>query len=106
MLPFFEDHYGNPSSGHWASTGAKAALESARGQVATVLGSHRDEIIFSYVRSGSGIYTRKKSEHSRALPNFRRSLRDVSVRTLLGRPENNLEGACIKRERGRESEGQ
>jgi cysteine desulfurase len=47
MLPFFEEHYGNPSSGHWSSIGAKAALETARARVATLLGCHEDEIIFT-----------------------------------------------------------
>ena len=47
MRPFLEDHYGNPSSGHWASTEAKAALETARGQVASLLGCHTDEIVFT-----------------------------------------------------------
>ncbi len=47
MTPFIEDHYGNPSSGHWASSVAKAALEAARGQVATLLGCHEDEIVFT-----------------------------------------------------------
>jgi cysteine desulfurase len=47
MKPFLADHYGNPSSGHWASTGAKAAIETARGQVAGVLGCHSDEIVFT-----------------------------------------------------------
>jgi cysteine desulfurase len=47
MRPFLEDHYGNPSSGHWASIGAKAALEIARGQVAALLGCHNDEIVFT-----------------------------------------------------------
>jgi cysteine desulfurase len=47
MMPFLADHYGNPSSGHWASTGAKAAIETARGQVAAMLGCHSDEIIFT-----------------------------------------------------------
>ncbi len=47
MRPFLEDHYGNPSSGHWASAGAKAALETARGQVAAMLGCHNDEIVFT-----------------------------------------------------------
>jgi cysteine desulfurase len=37
MRPFLEDHYGNPSSGHWAATTAKTALETARGQVAALL---------------------------------------------------------------------
>lgn len=47
MHPFLAGHYGNPSSGHWAATEAKAALESARGQVATLLGCHDDEIVFT-----------------------------------------------------------
>ena len=47
MRPFLEDHYGNPSSGHWAATAAKAALEKARGQVAALLGCYSDEIVFT-----------------------------------------------------------
>ena len=47
MQPFLEGAYGNPSSGHWASVPAKAALESARGQVASLLGSAPDEIVFT-----------------------------------------------------------
>ena len=47
MMPFLADHCGNPSSGHWASTGAKAAIETARSQVAAMLGCHSDEIIFT-----------------------------------------------------------
>jgi cysteine desulfurase len=47
MRPFLDGRYGNPSSGHWASTEAKAALENARSQVAALLGSHDDEIVFT-----------------------------------------------------------
>jgi len=47
MRPFLQDHYGNPSSQHWASVGAKAAIETARGQVAALLGCHDDEIVFT-----------------------------------------------------------
>jgi cysteine desulfurase len=47
MRPFLADHYGNPSSGHWAATTAKAALEAARGQVAELLGYHDDEVVFT-----------------------------------------------------------
>jgi len=47
MRPFLEDDYGNPSSGHWASVEAKAALETARGQVATLLGCRNDEVVFT-----------------------------------------------------------
>ena len=47
MKPFLADYYGNPSSGHWASTGAKTAIEMARNQVAALLGCHSDEIVFT-----------------------------------------------------------
>ena len=47
MKPFLEDDYGNPSSGHWASIEAKTALETARGQVAALLGCENDEIVFA-----------------------------------------------------------
>jgi cysteine desulfurase len=47
MKPFLADHYGNPSSGHWASAGAKDAIETARSQVAAALGCHSDEIVFT-----------------------------------------------------------
>lgn len=47
MQPFLADHYGNPSSGHWAAATAKYALETARGQVATLLGCRNDEIVFT-----------------------------------------------------------
>jgi cysteine desulfurase len=47
MRPFLEGRYGNPSSGHWASTEAKVVLETARGQVASLLGCHNDEIVFT-----------------------------------------------------------
>ena len=47
MRPFLEEAFGNPSSGHWASTPAKAALEHARGQVAALLGAAPEEIVFT-----------------------------------------------------------
>jgi cysteine desulfurase len=47
MRPFLDMAFGNPSSGHWASTPAKAALDHARGQVATLLGATPDEIVFT-----------------------------------------------------------
>ncbi len=47
MRPFLEDHYGNPWSAHWAATTAKTALETARGQVAALLGCQNDEIVFT-----------------------------------------------------------
>jgi len=47
MRPIMDGAFGNPSSGHWASTPAKAALENARGQVAALLGCAPDEIVFT-----------------------------------------------------------
>jgi len=47
MRPFLDGRYGNPSSGHWASIEAKAALEKARGQVAASLQCADDEIVFT-----------------------------------------------------------
>jgi cysteine desulfurase len=47
MKPLLADHFGNPSSGHWAAAPAKAVLEKARGQVATLLGCEENEIVFT-----------------------------------------------------------
>lgn len=47
MRPLLEGAYGNPSSAHWASVDARAALEQARRQVAGLLGCEVDEIIFT-----------------------------------------------------------
>jgi cysteine desulfurase len=47
MKPFLADHFGNPSSGHWAAGPAKAALEKARGQIAALLGCEDDEVVFT-----------------------------------------------------------
>jgi cysteine desulfurase len=47
MRPFLDEAFGNPSSDHWASTPARAALEDARGQVAELLGCAPDEVVFT-----------------------------------------------------------
>jgi len=47
MKPFLSDHYGNPSSLHWAGTPAKDAVEKARGQVAALLGCDPTEVVFT-----------------------------------------------------------
>jgi len=47
MRPFLSDHYGNPSSLHWAGMPAKDAVENARGQVAGLLGSDPTEVVFT-----------------------------------------------------------
>jgi cysteine desulfurase len=47
MRPFLTDHYGNPSSLHWAGMPAKRAVENARGQVAGLLGCDPNEVVFT-----------------------------------------------------------
>jgi cysteine desulfurase len=47
MQPLLSDHWGNPSSGHWASVGAASALVKARAQVASLLGASGDEVVFT-----------------------------------------------------------
>jgi cysteine desulfurase len=47
MRRFLDHDFGNPSSGHWASTGAKAALDTARRQVAEFLGCPSDCVVFT-----------------------------------------------------------
>ena len=47
MQPLLDGHFGNPSSGHWAASPAKAALEQARSEVAATLGAENEEIIFT-----------------------------------------------------------
>jgi cysteine desulfurase len=47
MRPLLEAHYGNPSSIHWAGRPAHEALDTARGQVATLLACAPEEIVFT-----------------------------------------------------------
>ena len=47
MLPFLKDHFHNPSSGYRAAKPVKAALQTAREQVAALINAHPDEIIFT-----------------------------------------------------------
>ena len=47
MRPYLTGFFGNPSSGHRFGREAKAAVESARAQVAACLGCGPDEIIFT-----------------------------------------------------------
>jgi cysteine desulfurase len=47
MRPFLIEHYGNPSSHHWAGAPARQALEKARGQVAKLFRCSPQEIIFT-----------------------------------------------------------
>jgi len=71
MHPYLDTAFGNPSSGHWASQPAKAALEDARAQVASLLGAQPEEIVFTSGGSeannlalkGSFFALRERGEH-------------------------------------------
>jgi cysteine desulfurase len=47
MAPFFAEHFGNPSSGHWLGRACKEAIEDARSHVARLIGADSDEIVFT-----------------------------------------------------------
>ena len=47
MLPFFSNHYGNPSSSHALGRAASEAIEDARCKVAGLIGCDRNEIVFT-----------------------------------------------------------
>ncbi len=47
MKPFLSQHFGNPSSLHWAGIPAKEAIEHARKQVANLLQCRPSEIVFT-----------------------------------------------------------
>jgi cysteine desulfurase NifS/selenium donor protein len=47
MRPYLETHFGNPSSSHAYGVRTKQAVETARRQVAKMLGARPDEIVFT-----------------------------------------------------------
>ncbi|MDH4101688.1 MAG: aminotransferase class V-fold PLP-dependent enzyme, partial [Nitrospirota bacterium] len=47
MLPFFSEHFGNPSSLHFFGRKTKAGLEEARERVANAIGAKKEEIVFT-----------------------------------------------------------
>ncbi len=54
MLPYFTEHWGNPSSMHMFGGGVKKALDEAREKVAALIGAeHPNEIIFTSCGSES-----------------------------------------------------
>lgn len=47
MLPFFKEHFGNPSSSHAYGKAAKEAVSKAREQTAKLIGARTAEILFT-----------------------------------------------------------
>jgi cysteine desulfurase len=47
MMPYLKEEWGNPSSQHALGRNARAAVERAREQVASLIGAKHEEIIFT-----------------------------------------------------------
>ncbi len=47
MLPFLSEFYAHPSNSHWQGRAAQEAIEDARSHLATLLGCHPSEIVFT-----------------------------------------------------------
>jgi cysteine desulfurase NifS len=59
MLPFIQQHFGNPSSGHAFGVTAKEAVDRARNQVAATLRCGTDEVVFTSGGTESNNYAIK-----------------------------------------------
>ena len=46
MMPYFSEHYGNPSSVYGLARDSKKAIEEAREKVAKLIGAKKQEILF------------------------------------------------------------
>jgi cysteine desulfurase len=60
MLPFINEHFGNPSSSHWFGQQTKKAVEKARQRVANLLGCEPSEIVFTSGGSESNNHVLKE----------------------------------------------
>lgn len=59
MRSAMDDAFGNPSSSHWAGAPARAIVEDARGQVASLLGCTAEEVVFTSGGSESNNFALK-----------------------------------------------
>ncbi len=71
MVPYLYEHFGNPSSGHAYGLATKHAVETARAQVADLLGSQPAEVVFTsggtesnnYAIKGIALTSRRQGNH-------------------------------------------
>ncbi len=59
VIPFLRDEWGNPSSVHWAAREPKKAIDTAREQVAGLLGCQPNEVVFTSSGSESNNFAIK-----------------------------------------------
>ncbi len=60
MLPFVQEHFGNPSSSHWFGQQTKEAVKKARQRVASLLGCRPSEVVFTSGGSESNNHVLKE----------------------------------------------
>jgi cysteine desulfurase len=71
MLPYFEEHFGNPSTVYDLGSEVKEVIEEKRSKVAELIGAKREEIIFTssgaeannLAIKGAGFASRTKGNH-------------------------------------------
>ncbi len=71
MIPYFSEHFGNPSSIYRIAEDSKKAIDAARAQVAKAIGAQQDEIYFTsggsesdnWALKGVAFANRKKGNH-------------------------------------------
>jgi cysteine desulfurase len=71
MRPYLEEHFGNPSSGHWYGAQPRQAVAEARARVAGLLNCTPDEIVFSsggtesnnHALKGAALAARARGNH-------------------------------------------
>jgi len=64
MRPLLETGYGNPSSPHFAAEAAPAAIDTARHQVAELLGAAPEEVVFTSSGSEANNFALKGAFHA------------------------------------------
>ena len=71
MTPYLYEHFGNPSSSHPYGTATRLAIDTARGQVADMLGCQPGEVIFTsggtesnnFAIRGAALANRERGNH-------------------------------------------
>ena len=66
MLPYYAEHYGNPSSLYSVGREAKRRVELARGEIASCIGAQPAEIFFTSGGSESDNWAIKGVAHEQA----------------------------------------
>jgi cysteine desulfurase len=93
MMPFFGEQYHNPSSGYRAAKKVKAAIATAREQVAALINAHPEEIIFTScgtesnntaLKSLARLIGRKKSRVVTSAIEHSAVLRPIEARAAVG----------------------